>query len=194
MAIDNRLAKLGISNIGNLSIYELADQRYPLDTMGIPSPDLDKITALRDLISEINRTPGVDTRKPINTPHQAALLMLPVFRGIRHEELWSVLLDGANRPIAKKMLSSGGEDQTTFDLRMILRTALMYGARSIIIAHNHPGGNPAPSIADMRNTGRLKAAANMLDISLLDHVILSGHQFFSFADERVYDFRDIDHS
>ena len=69
---------------------------------------------------------------------------------------------------------------------MVLAEALEHRARGLILVHNHPNLNPLPSTADIEVTRRLREAARSLDLQLLDHVIISGNGFYSFADEQVY--------
>ena len=72
--------------------------------------------------------------------------------------------------------------------RQILRKALLEKATGLIIFHNHPGGDPHPGAADIKSTEILRNAANVLEIVLLDHIIVSDTQWFSFAEETVYKF------
>jgi DNA repair protein RadC len=83
------------------------------------------------------------------------------------------------------LCSTGGLTGTVADIRLILGIALKACACNIIISHNHPSGNLKPSMADKEITTRLKEAGKLMDISLLDHIIISPSegQYFSFADE-----------
>ncbi|MBW7951310.1 MAG: JAB domain-containing protein, partial [Chitinophagaceae bacterium] len=72
---------------------------------------------------------------------------------------------------------------TLVDTRIILKNALSYGATNIILCHNHPSGNLKPSDADKKITNKIKQAATLLDIHLLDHIIVSDEGYFSFADD-----------
>ena len=79
--------------------------------------------------------------------------------------------------------SKGGITGTVADIRLILGVALKTASTAIIIAHNHPSGNLQPSLADQVLTKKLKDAAALLDVNLLDHLIVSDAGFYSFADE-----------
>ena len=107
----------------------------------------------------------------------------PILRSLRHEECWVLFLNRANRVIDKERISVGGLSATVMDPRVIMKKAVERLACSIILVHNHPSGNPAPSEMDRRQTHLLKDAAQLLDISLLDHVIIAGDKYFSFCDE-----------
>jgi len=71
------------------------------------------------------------------------------------------------------------------DIRMILKFAIEALASSIILCHNHPSGNLQPSEADIQITRKLKEASSLMDIGLLDHVIIAGKRYYSFADENL---------
>ena len=69
------------------------------------------------------------------------------------------------------------------DVRLALKEALLAGATCIALCHNHPSGNPKPSLEDDRLTQKLKEAARIMDIKLIDHIILTDHTYFSYANE-----------
>ncbi len=122
---------------------------------------------------------------PVTNPRQVFDLLVPVMKGLDHEECWVLYLNRANRVIGKERLSSGGPVSTIVDTGTILRKALERKARGIILAHNHPSGSPYPGQADIKETQALKEASGTLGISLLDHVIFSDLCYYSFADESV---------
>lgn len=94
-----------------------------------------------------------------------------------------VLLNRANRIIGIMNLSEGGQAATIVDPKMVLQSAILAHASSIILAHNHPSGNTEPSEADISLTQKIKQGAAFLDIKLLDHIILTPEEsYFSFAD------------
>jgi DNA repair protein RadC len=102
---------------------------------------------------------------------------------IPHEEFWILLLNRANRVIRKHKISLGGVHGTVADPKIIFKTALEELASGIIVAHNHPSGNLTPSQQDIDLTRKLKEAGKLLEIQLLDHLIVAGKQYYSFADE-----------
>ena len=102
---------------------------------------------------------------------------------LNHEEFWLLLLKRNNEVIKKEMLSRGGVSGTVVDAKIIFKRALEETASGLILAHNHPSGNLMPSQEDINLTKRLKEAGRSLDISVLDHLIITDHSFFSFADE-----------
>lgn len=94
-----------------------------------------------------------------------------------------LLLNNANRVIGIYHASNGGTTGTIVDIRLLLTVALKANACKMIASHNHPSANLKPSSADIRMTTKLKDAAALLELTLLDHIILSAESYFSFADE-----------
>lgn len=102
---------------------------------------------------------------------------------IEYREEFVVLhLNRNNRIIGFQKISSGGISGTVADAKMIFSGALMAGASHIILSHNHPSGNTKPSEADLSMTRKIKDGGKLLDIDVLDHVILTYDQYYSFAD------------
>lgn len=123
--------------------------------------------------------------KKITSSKDAYLVLHPFLSDLNHEETWALLLDRSNKIVRRMFISKGGISATVVDIRLILREALNVYASGIILAHNHPTGNMMPSIQDKRITTRLKEAAQLMDITLLDHLILCGDNYYSFADENI---------
>ena len=122
-------------------------------------------------------------RRTIRNPEDVYREFLPQFRGLKHEECHILYLSRSNRVIAKEMLSSGGLNETTVDIRMIVKAALEMSASGVIMAHNHPSGNPLPGKADITITKSLKTALDTFDIHLIDHIVIADGSYYSFADE-----------
>ena len=110
-------------------------------------------------------------------------LFHPLMRDLPTEEFWVLLLNQASRVIDKVCISKGGIDHTTADVRLILREALLCRATQIILVHNHPSGNERPSAEDRRITETIKKSAELMNIRLTDHLIVTEQHFFSFSDE-----------
>ncbi len=120
---------------------------------------------------------------PVKSSETVFNLFHPLLGDIAHEEFWLLMLNRANRVLGRFKVSQGGLSGTVIDTRIILKKALDNLASSIIVCHNHPSGNNQPSDADVKITEKLKKAAEMLEIKLLDHVIIADKSYFSFADE-----------
>lgn len=121
----------------------------------------------------------------INSSADACKLMQPLIGDLPHEEFWVLLLNNSNKVVYKLQLSKGGLTQTIVDIRLIYKTALEHLATAIILVHNHPSGQLNPSQADNDITQKIKKAGNTLDIKLLDHLIITQNNYFSFADEGI---------
>jgi len=124
-------------------------------------------------------------KKQITSSKSVFELMQPVIGELEHEEFWIIYLNNSNKVIQKNQLSKGGITGTLVDVRLVLKNALEVGALGLILAHNHPSGTLKPSEADKNITQKLKLAAQSLDIKVLDHLIITEKEYFSFADENV---------
>ena len=111
--------------------------------------------------------------------------MYPIIGELAHEEFWVVYLNNANKIIFKAQLSKGGITGTVVDVRLVFKIALEQNAVAIVLAHNHPSGKLQASEADIQVTKRIKNAGLQLDISVLDHIIVTEHSYFSSADEGI---------
>lgn len=102
----------------------------------------------------------------------------------RKQEVFAVVfLNRGNKITHLEIISEGGITGTVADPRIILKKALEHNATAIILCHNHPSGNTRPSKADEVLTQKIKQAAGLLDIHIMDHIIVSNEGYFSFADE-----------
>ena len=111
----------------------------------------------------------------ISTPADAAFLFRAALPKVQKEERVFVLpLDGSGKALAKPILVSVGhmDGTATIDAGAIFREALKAGAEEIIVAHNHPSGDLTPSKADIAATTKLREAADLLSVPLIDHIIL----------------------
>ena len=101
------------------------------------------------------------------------------------EECKVILVNRANYVLGIYNLSKGGISGTVVDVRIILSVALKCNASGIILAHNHPSGNMKPSEADRKITKKLKESCDLIDITLIDHFIISKNSFFSFSQDGI---------
>ena len=101
------------------------------------------------------------------------------------ESFFALYLNQANKVLGIRKISESGISSTLIDVRIIMQAALLCNASGIIISHNHPSGNLKPSECDIKMTGKIKDAAQILNINLLDHFILTSDSHFSFADNGI---------
>ncbi len=123
-------------------------------------------------------------RPVIQSGREAFELLHPMLADLDHEQFWVLYLNNANKVLRKIPISKGGISGTVVDLRMLFREGFYCGATSIIMAHNHPSGNKWPSKADRKLTDRVKRAGEVLDVKVLDHLIITEQEYYSFADEQ----------
>jgi DNA repair protein RadC len=102
---------------------------------------------------------------------------------LHYEEFWIITLNQVNRIVGMHRVGEGGITGTVADPRRILKLALDDHATSLILCHNHPSGNLRPSDADLKLTRKMKNAASLMDIQLLDHLIIAHTGYLSFADD-----------
>lgn len=118
----------------------------------------------------------------IKCSKDVADIFQPLLADLSHEEFWILFLNRSNKVINRMKLSQGGISGTVTDVRMVMKKAIEYLASGIIVCHNHPSGNLNPSESDAKITRKIKEAGSLMDIQLLDHLIISEKDYYSFAD------------
>lgn len=108
--------------------------------------------------------------------------MQNVMKDFDHEEAWVMLLKQNFKLIKAERLSYGGLSETMVDIRLLMRTAILNNATVIAFCHNHPSGSIRPSRADDLLTTNIKKACEVMHIHLLDHVIVTDGQYYSYRD------------
>ena len=159
-------------------------------------------------LKELQEVPGIGKVKAIQlkciaelskriaqTGRQQAIVMQNAFsvadyymEQLRHQEqeiMICMMLDNQNHLLNDTILSKGTVNATLITPREVYLEALRYHAVSLILVHNHPGGNPVPSQCDREVTERIFRAGEMLGIGLLDHIIIGDHRYVSFREEGI---------
>ena len=119
----------------------------------------------------------------LNSPHAVVAYCRASLEGLKNEVFDVIYLSTKNRVIGRERLSEGTIDQTVVHARRLLSGALEANAASLIFVHNHPSGDPAPSLEDKQLTRRLADAAATLSITVHDHIIVGNGRHFSFRDQ-----------
>lgn len=119
----------------------------------------------------------------IDTPQRAADLLWPRLIGSSQEELHAAFLDRRHRLLALRQLTRGSEAYTIVEPRQIFALALSIGATQLVLAHNHPTGDPRPSTQDLEVTRRTANAGQLIGVRLLDHLIFADTAWTSLASE-----------
>ena len=177
------LARNVLRTVGN-SLHELGRQSVG-DLVKIKGVGPAKAISVLAAMELGRRRSGLhQTEKiPVKSSKTVFSLFHPLLGDLEHEEFWLLMLNRANKVLGRFKVSQGGLSGTVIDTRIILKKALDNLSSSIIVCHNHPSGNNQPSDADVKITEKLKKAAEMLEIKLLDHIIIADKSYFSFADE-----------
>lgn len=126
--------------------------------------------------------PAAPSERPeVTSPEAAAELALPHLAGADRERCLALLLDTKHRLITPATVSVGSVDHTFMSPREVYRDALLANAAAIVVAHNHPSGDPEPSRDDELVTRRLTAAGQVVGVDLLDHLVVGGDGWVSLA-------------
>lgn len=112
-------------------------------------------------------------------------IMQPLIGELPHEEFWVIYLNNANKVLYKQQLSKGGITATLVDVRILFKKAVEFMATGIVLCHNHPSGKLKPSQSDKNLTQKIQQAGGALDIKILDHLIITEKDYFSFADNNI---------
>jgi DNA repair protein RadC len=178
----SRRILLSVNN--DLSELSKKDASFLLKFNGIGEAKAVNIMAALELGRRRKET-SASIKTIITGSGDAANYFRPLLEDLPHEEFWVMLLNRSNTVIDKFMVSQGGVTGTVIDVKIILKSAIEKLACSLILCHNHPSGNIIASDADKKITKKIKAAAELMEISVLDHVIIAHDRYLSFADEGI---------
>ena len=129
------------------------------------------------------RAEKVEQSRQIKSSFDVVSLMQDKIAYLDHEEFWAIYLNQANRILQTCQISKGGISGTEVDPRVVMQEAVVLRATQLILCHNHPSGSVRPSRADIQLTEKLRSAAELMDIVLVDHVIIHRERYYSFAEE-----------
>ena len=174
-----RYAKDNLQELGKLSVDE-----FVRTFKGVGPAKAVCIVAAMELARRRKATDCI-VKNQIQTSADVFAIFQLQLADLPHEEFWILLLNRANRIIDKINISRGGVSGTVVDVKIILKNALDKLASSVVLCHNHPSGNNQPSTEDKNLTKKIKLAFQAVDINLLDHIIVTDNNFYSFADEGI---------
>ncbi len=179
------LAKQVLALAGN-NLHELGRLKLPQlrSIKGIGATKALSLLSAFELGRRRNSTASGKTTKINNAP-DVKNYIAPLLEDISHEEFWVMALNNANKLLAKQKVGHGGVTATVADPKIIFKFALENLATQLILVHNHPSGNCFPSQADKQLTCQLKEAGKLLSITIIDHVIIAGDDYFSFKDHNL---------
>jgi len=175
------ILKLGNNNLNELGKLSIASLKK---IKGIGEAKALTIAAALELGRR--RHAGLPLEKAvITTSRQIAEYLQTMIKDYSYEVFGVIFLNQSNKVNHFEIISRGGITGTVADPRVILKKALDAEATSIILCHNHPSGSLKPSRADEQLTAKIKEAARYLDVTVLDHIIVSEQGYYSFADEGI---------
>ena len=167
---DNNLNKLGRMSIRELQVY---------NGMG-PAKAVSILAACE--LGKRRQMEKVQERKDLGSPQAIYDYMRPIMQDLDTEEAWIILMNQNYRLIKEERLSHGGITETLVDVRVIVKEALLNNATIVALCHNHPSDNARPSKEDDRLTERVKKACELMRIYLLDHVIVTESNYYSYRE------------
>ena len=176
---DRALAEELISECGSLAnIAKLPASRLRM-VAGLGAKRTERIQSAIEIGNRISSASRA-VEESISSSEYVVRIMLPKLQDKKHEECWAIFLTNSNRIIESRCMSQGGVQATVVDHRLIVKRALELLSTRIIIVHNHPSGSATPSGADFDITKKIKEATSLFDIQLLDHIIISATESYSF--------------
>ncbi len=171
-----RLSDNNLTELGKLSVKDFMKIKGIGEAKGITLAAAFELGRRRQATASLKKN-------TISSSADVAHYLKTLLKDYQHEVFGVVYLNRANKINRFEIISEGGITGTVADPRIILKKALAENAVSLILCHNHPSGSLLPSQADKILTDKIKQAAALLDIKLLDHLIVSEEGHYSFADE-----------
>lgn len=173
------LLQFGQNNLNEMGKLTLAELKQ---VKGIGTAKAISIMAALELGRRRN-SEGLLDKQVIRSSNELARFLREKLKDQQQEVFCVLFLNQANKVNHFEIVSLGGITGTVADPRVIFKKALEHKATSLVLCHNHPSGSLRPSRADEELTQKIKQAAALLDIRMLDHLIVSEEGYFSFADE-----------
>lgn len=178
---------LGLKISTDLKLNSLADiLQSPRAIYGIGQQKQEKIYALKEILERLLKA-DKNERIIINKPNDIAKILIPRYRYATQENFIIVLLNTKNEIISINDISTGSLNASIAEPREVFREVLKYPTSAAILAHNHPSGNPNPSVKDIKSTKKLVNAGKILGIDILDHIIIGDNEFRSLKQDRIID-------
>ncbi|NIG56926.1 DNA repair protein RadC [Chitinophaga sp. Cy-1792] len=173
-----RLAKNNLSELGRMNVRDLRKLK------GVGNAKAVTIVAALEL-SRRRQAGYIHKKSIVSNGEQAALFFKPLLADQYTESFYVMFLSNAYKVLHTRCISTGGMCGTTVDPKIIFREALEVHATKMILCHNHPSGSLRPSQSDVSMTRKIKNAANLFDIEVIDHIIVSETGFISLVEEGV---------
>lgn len=180
-----RILALGDENKGILNIMHLAFPEL-MKIKGIGCVKATQLLCIGELSKRIWKKNATDRFLAFNSPLSIADFYMEQMRHLEQENLRAMFLNSKNVLIKDMLLSIGTVNSAQLTPRELFLEALKYQAVNIVLVHNHPSGDAAPSRADMEFTKRVKESGNLLGIRLIDHIIIGDNEYISFKERGIF--------
>jgi DNA repair protein RadC len=176
----NTKTKKALKNFNGLT---LAEAEKELINKAVNKTAFDFVTALKETVAEYGKAEIIGTSYKIINQKDIIKYLETVTKNEQKESVYVLFIDAKNKIIAFEKVAEGTLTQTVLYPREVIKKAICYGALSIVIAHNHPSGDPHPSQNDNNITRILLYACKSCDIVLLDHLIIGNDDFYSYQEK-----------
>ncbi len=177
-----QLAQKILDDLGGLAGIQKASFAQVCNIHGVGPAKAAQIKAAIELGIRLKKE-NPDLSAAVNSPEDAAELVRYDMQGLVQENLWVILLDTRNRKIGVEKVYVGSLNASMVRVGELFRGALQRNAAGIIMAHNHPSGDPAPSPEDVTLTRAAVQAGKLLDVEVLDHLVIGHNSFVSMKEK-----------
>mgnify|MGYP000896133281 FL=1 len=182
VALAQRLLTLGEENGGISFLHDMSVEELR-KTKGIGKVKAIQIKAVMELSKRISSSLVNNNRITIKSPVEVSTLLMEEMRHLKKEVFKVILLNTKNRMIKQMNVSVGSLNYSIVHPREVFSEAIKVGCSGMLLAHNHPSGDPEPSREDIETTRRLVNAGNILGIKVLDHVVIGDGKYISFKEQ-----------
>lgn len=182
----NEIAHGLLKKYGSLSGVFEADLKDLSQTPGIGENSAYLLTLIPDLSRRYFNDKWRD-KPELNSSTKAGQYAVSLFAGRPYEVFYIICLDAQNKVNYAEMVCEGTINEAPVYPRLIVESALRHKANTVILAHNHPGGSLNPSRADIEATNRIRIALEAISIKVVDHIIVCGSKYVSFAERGLLD-------
>ncbi|HEX9036102.1 MAG TPA: DNA repair protein RadC [Ktedonobacterales bacterium] len=167
-----------LRDFGGLAGLMSADLPELTNAYGLGQAKATQLKATMEIASRLAAL-GPEQRPRINSPADVAKLLMLEMAHLAQEQLRVLCLDTKNHVVAQQVVYQGTVNSSAVRVAEVFKPAISRTCPSVIVAHNHPSGDPTPSPEDVRTTEQLRKAGELLDIEVLDHIVIGRHQFVS---------------
>jgi len=176
------LASQMLTQLGGLNRLAAATLQDLVEFRGVGLAKAVQLLAAIELGRRIAAA-GPEMRPAIGSPEDASALVMEEMRRLDREVFRILCLNTKNRVIANELISQGSLNASLVHPREVFKTAIRHSSAAILLVHNHPSGDPAPSQEDLGVTRRLLDAARIMDIEILDHIIIGDGRYISLKEQ-----------